>query len=123
MKRKLFCFLFLSILTYGKAYACEMSDTTHTPVPLIIKGSGGDNGDYHRGYSQSIVIYQDGGLLDFGTVYSGCSVVVINENGLTEYSGVVGTDGIVVLPDYLEGLFELQLTVDNIVYAGEILLE
>ena len=123
MERKIICFLILSILTFGKAYVCEKTDTTNTPVPLIIKGSGGDNGDYHRGNLPSIVIYQNGSLLDFGTAYSGCSVFLINENELIEYSGIVGSDGIVVLPDYLEGVYELRLNVGDIVYAGEILLE
>lgn len=123
MERKVICILFLSLLTFGKAFAYEKSDTTTTPVPLIIKGPGGDNGDYHRSHSPSIMIYQNGCLLDFGTPYSGCSVVLINVNELTVYSAVVSSDGIVVLPEYLDGVYELRLMVDNNIYCGVILLE
>ena len=123
MERKIICFLLLSLLAFGKTFAYEKSDTTTTPVPLIIKGPGGENGDYHRSHSSSIMIYQNGCLLDFGPPYSGCSVVLINVDELTVYSTVVSSDGIVVFPEYLDGVFELRLMVDNDIYSGVIFLE
>ena len=86
-----------------------------TPIP--------DHGEPHRGLESSIFIIQDGHTLNFGTDFSGCTIYLLDENEHIEYSGVVGSDGIVAVPDYLEGLFELRLTIDNIVYAGEIQLE
>lgn len=112
------------IVLFSSIMLCAYADGPEQIVYLTIDittapGQGGPP----KSPTQPICMYQNGHTLDFGTDYSGCAISLLDENELIEYSGVVGSDGIVAVPDYLEGLFELRLTVGNIVYAGEIQLE
>ena len=123
MKTKLLMIFAILIAFSLDVSAIEMNDSNTTPVPLKTNGPGNhDHGGFNRG-EEIVTIYQEDHVLNFGTDYSDCAISLLDENELIEYSGIVGSDGIVAVPDYLEGLFELRLTVDNIVYTGEILLE
>ena len=111
-------------LLFSSIMLCAYADGPEQIVYLTIDittapGQGGPP----KSPTQPVCLYQNGHTLNFGTDYSGCAVTLIDENELIEYSGIVGSDGIVVLPEYLMGVFELRLTADNIVYAGEILFE
>ena len=117
----IFTALTVNIYASQKQVNVSSADTiivrTDPTNPNPAQGSG------PRGLDTSIYLCQDGHFLEFEPCYSGCLVVLLDENELIEYSGVVGSDGIVVLPDYLEGVYELRLTVGTMVYIGEILLE
>ena len=113
MKRKMFF-----ILLFSSIMLCAYADGPEQIVYLTIDittapGQGGPP----KSPTQPVWLSQNGHTLNFGTDYSGCAVTLLDENELIEYSGIVGSDGIVVLPEYLMGVFELRLTVDNIVYA------
>lgn len=124
--KKVIMLMMLTALTVN-IYALQKQVTESSADTIIVRTDPTNpnpaQGSGPRGLDISIYICQNGHLLEFEPCYSGCVVMLVDKNEHIEYSGIVGSDGIVVLPEYLEGVFELQLTVDNIVYSGEIQLE
>lgn len=121
MKTKLFLLCSLLIAVFLNVNASERNDSTGTPIPLrdIPPGSP-DHGGFNRAPAAPFIIYQDGHTLNFGIECAGCAVILIDGNEATVFSGMVGTDGCVILPEYLEGLYVIHLIVDEALYEGEL---
>ncbi len=111
----------LLIAVFLNVNASERNDSTGTPIPLrdIPPGSP-DHGGFNRAPAAPFIIYQDGHTLNFGIECAGCAVILIDGNEATVFSGMVGTDGCVILPEYLEGLYVIHLIVDEALYEGEL---
>lgn len=121
MKTKLFLLCSLLIAVFLNVNASERNDSTGTPIPLrdIPPGSP-DHGGFNRAPAAPFIIYQDGHTLNFGIECAGCAVILIDGNDAIVFSGMVGTDGCVILPEYLEGLYVIHLIVDEALYEGEL---
>lgn len=121
MRTKLLLLCSLLIVVFLEANATERNDSSGTPIPLTdIPPGSPDHGGFNRAPAASFIIYQDGHTLDFGTACSSCTVTLIDGNEATAFSGIVGTDGCVILPEYLEGLYVIHLIVDEALYEGEL---
>ena len=121
MKTKLFLLCSLLIAVFLNVNASERNDSTGTPIPLrdIPPGSL-DHGEFNRAPAAPFIIYQDGHTLNFGIEYAGCAVILIDGNDAIVFSGMVGTDGFMALPEYLEGVYVIRFIFSDIVFQGEI---
>lgn len=71
--------------------------------------------------TSSLCIYQSDNVFYFGEAFVGCTVSLLYNN-VTVFSTVVDVNGQVVIPSSLTGVFELQITVDAVVYWAEVIL-
>ncbi len=92
---------------------------TDEPVKLT-KNNTHSNGGPHRSPEPSVIVIINDTYIEFDTLYSGCNVTIIDSDGLTVYSLIIDENGIISLPDNIEGIFELQLYVYDDIYTGEI---
>lgn len=68
-------------------------------------------------------VYIDGNILTFDASCIGCTISLVQDDEVIYTATVVETDdweGEVVLPEYLTGVFELQLQIGAITFVGEI---
>lgn len=68
-------------------------------------------------------VYIDGYTLSFDASCIGCTISLVQDDEVIYTATVVETDdweGEVVLPEYLTGVFELQLQIGAITFVGEI---
>lgn len=64
-------------------------------------------------------VFIDGNTLTFDATCIG-SVISLVQDGAIVYSAIIGEDCTIILPDYLSGIFELQLQRGSITFVGEI---
>ena len=77
----------------------------------------GEHGSLPKSPSPCLYIYMYGNNLDFGTNLAGCPVRLVQDDEVV-FSSLVETDGTVMLPTGLSGLYELQITVDDVIYSA-----
>ena len=77
----------------------------------------GENDGPHKSSTSSILVYQNGWTLDFGQDYAGCPVYLLL-NDVMVFSTIVGSDGLVMIPDSFIGIYELQIIIDTRVYSA-----
>ena len=68
-------------------------------------------------------VYIDGNILTFDASCIGCNISLVQDDEVIYTATVIETDdweGEVVLPEYLTGVFELQLQIGAITFVGEI---
>lgn len=92
------------------------------PIILTEKFDNPIDGHGDPGKSSTFLyVYQSGNGFYFGEAFVGCTVSLLFNN-VTVFSSVVNENGIVTIPPTIAGIFEMQLTVGNIVYWAEIQL-
>ncbi len=99
-------------------------DSTSTVVPLTPAPTPeiNPNGDGMRSPARPVYASLDGHTVSFNTSFAGCEVILIENDGFEVFTDYVDSDGFVIIPDEIIGIFELQLIVGDFIYAGEILL-
>lgn len=122
--KKLLLTLFLSAFFLGMSATqrqihVESSDTIIIPRtdPITPNPSQGDG---HRTTQTDLQVFQNGYILNFTPVYSGGSLELLDMNWNTVFSGIVDSDGYVLLPKYLEGVYVIRFIFSDIVFQGEI---
>lgn len=68
--------------------------------------------------SVPIYIFKDGNTLLCGSYFDICVVTLISKEDINVFSRVTDTNGTIILPDYLEGTFELCINKDGVLYTG-----
>lgn len=112
--------IFLSVLLSSFLLVANANETYHIVYLTIDITTAPAQGGPAKTPTQPLCIYQDGHILDFGTNFAGCTVSLLEEDETTVFSGFVGTDGFLILPGYLEGIYLIQLNVDGTIYEGVI---
>ncbi len=117
MKKKfLSIILILFVISFTDAIA---RDDNAKPIRL-------ENKDINRGHSGASrmpgyvpTAFLDGNTLTFDATCIG-SVISLVQDGAIVYSAIIDEDCTIILPDYLSGIFELQLQRGSITFVGEI---
>lgn len=64
-------------------------------------------------------VYLEDTTLSFEASCIGCTITLL-QNHNAVFTAIIDEDGIVVLPDYLFGVYELQLQFGSLTFVGEI---
>lgn len=118
--KKLF---FLLVFTFA-FFNMIKADVTAVEDPIILTEKNDNPIGGHGGPSKSptfLYMYQSGNVFYFGEAFVGCTVSLVYNN-VNVFSTVVDENGQVVVPSTLIGVYELQITVDDIIYWAEIQL-
>ncbi len=119
MKKLLFVFVFtFAFLNMIKADVAAVDD----PIILTEKNDNPISG--HGGPSKTptfLYMYQSGNVFSFDQSYEDCAVSLLLNN-VTIFTSIVDENGQVIVPSSLTGVFELQITVDDVVYWAEVIL-
>lgn len=113
--------LFIAIL-----FACIGYSSANADGKVIVITAKESNQDGHQPPRSPIRIpsvYIDGNILTFDASCIGCTISLVQDDEVIYTATVVETDdweGEVVLPEYLTGVFELQLQIGAITFVGEI---
>lgn len=118
--KKLFFLLVFSFAIFNMIKA----DVTAVDDPIILTEKFinpiGGHGDTPKSLT-FLYVYQSGNVFYFGEAFVGCTVSLLYNN-VTVFSTMVNENGQVVVPSTLTGVFELQITVDNVIYWAEVIL-
>ena len=92
------------------------------PVILHPTNNGESTGNPNKPRTPVVIpdVYIVGYTLSFDDSCIGCSITLLDEDECIVFMDVVDENGIVDIPNYLIGTFELQLVQGNITYSGEI---
>lgn len=121
--------LLLSICAFVLVIDCIAATYTNSnqndKVPLVLttKANNQGGGKLPRSPIHFPNAYIDGHTITFDSSCIGCSITLLQDD-IIIYSATVeendDMEGEVVLPDYLTGVFELQLERGSITFVGEI---
>lgn len=118
--KKLFFLLVFSFAFFNMIKADVM--VVDDPIILTEKNDNPISGHGSPGKSLTyLYVYQSGNVFYFGEAFAGCTVSLLFNN-VTVFSTVVNENGQVVVPSTLTGVFELQITVDDVIYWAEVIL-
>ncbi|MBQ0023982.1 MAG: hypothetical protein KBT29_12185 [Prevotellaceae bacterium] len=109
------------ILTFFVAIVFVLYADAENPV-ILHPTSLGKNSEHHQLPRTPILmpeVFIDGNTLTFDATCIG-SVICLVQDGAIVYSAIIGEDCTIILPDYLTGIFELQLQRGSIAFVGEI---
>lgn len=97
-------------------------DSTSTVVPLAPAPTPeiNPNGDGMRSPARPVYASLDGHTLSFSTSFAGCEIILIDTDGFGVFTGYVDSDGFVIIPGEIIGIFELRLIVGDSFYSAEI---
>ena len=118
--KKLFFLLVFSFAFFNMTKA----DVTAVDDPIILTEKIDNPIIGHEGPSKSLTflyVYQSDNVFYFGEAFVGCTVSLLYNN-VTVFSTMVNENGQVVVSSTLTGVFELQITVDNVIYWAEVIL-
>ena len=76
---------------------------TDEPVKLT-KNNTHSNGGPHRSPEPSVIVIINDTYIEFDTLYSGCSVTIIDSDGLTVYSLIIDENGDFYIGEWKKGL-------------------
>ena len=117
MRNKILFLLFMVL------FSISISATvTENPIKLTSNNTN-HNGTHHRSLPTEINVYQEGDVLTFGIDYSGFEIEIVDSDDSMVFYGIIDSNGLITLPDTLEGTYELRLIIEDTVFSGEILFE
>ena len=117
MKNVFFIFVFVFAF-----FSMANANVTSVDDPVILTEKFDNPVSGHEGPSKSptfVYVYQDGSTFYFGDSFAGCTVTLLLNN-VEVYSGIVGIDGNITIPEDFTGTFELCLYVGSQVFSAEI---
>lgn len=118
-------FVFISLLTAMLSLTSMIVYADPTDIELQVGYENPDdgNGGQHRGPVLIPCISIDNSTLYFTTPCDGCTLRLLDENGVVVYSTVIPTGTIsLILPSSLLGEYEIQIIQGNICFYGYIQL-
>ncbi len=116
-------FLMISLLTAMLSFTSVNVYADPTDIELQVGYEDPDDGDLgqQRGPVLIPCISIDNSTLYFTTPCDGCTLRLLDENGVVVYSTVIPIGTIsLVLPSYLIGEYEIQIIQGNICFYGYI---
>ena len=119
MKKKLLVLLLIIMASINTMMAQNPQDENLIVMNEKVVNPTGEHGGTPKSPNLYLYVYWYGNTLDFGMSLSGCPVQLLQDDNVV-FSTLVGTDGTVVLPTNLSGLYELQITVQTITYIAEL---
>ena len=117
--KKLFLLIVFAFSCFNLTKASVAADSIPIIMTQIIDKPIGEQGTPPKSPEATLLIHQDGSSFFFGQALAGCPVTLISDNAVV-YSDIVGTDGIVTIPQSYTGTFELCITIGSQVFAAEI---
>ena len=94
------------------AIGCNVADDP--PINLEIKnGPGGGN---PRMPAAPVYMNQHGNELSFDVQFAGCVVTLFESDGDSVFADMVSDEGIIMVPESISGVFELELSVGDLIY-------
>lgn len=118
--KKLFFLLVFSFAYFNMIKA----DVNAVDDPIILTEKFDNPIDGHGDPGKSstfLYMYQSGNVFSFDQSYEDCAVSLLLNN-VTIFTSIVDENGQVIVPSSLTGVFELQITVDDVVYWAEVIL-
>lgn len=120
MRRVIFlCTFIMLAIFYVLAENVPNGDLVVMTEKVVITSGGHENPP--KSPDTLLYIYQSDNVFFFGESYEGCIVSLLLDD-VTVFSTIVDENGQVVVPSSFAGVFELQLTVDNVTYWAEVQL-
>ncbi len=117
--KKLFLLIVFAFSCFNLTKASVAADSIPIIMTQIIDKPIGEQGTPPKSPEATLLIYQSGNTFNFGESLVGCTVTLLFNN-VVVYSDIVGTDGIVTIPQSYTGTFELCITIGSQVFAAEI---
>ena len=114
MKRFLIFFAFLSIFWYSSTEA-----SAQVIIDYKIEDPGSQQGEGERGTFTLPEVYQDDHEFIADSSCYGLTFRLVS-NGTVVFETIISSvnGGLVIVPDYFVGNFELQIQCDNIIFYG-----
>lgn len=80
----------------------------------------GEHNPYPRVPAAPIYVFYEGNTLTFPSAFIGCEFSLVDVNESLVYFDYVDENGIIEIPNTMEGVYELRLRIDDIIYISNI---
>lgn len=106
LKKLFVTVLIMAILPLSSFYV--YADSENIPLDVEYDDPNINQGGGHKTPILIPQVFIDGYTLYFYTPCDGCTLRLVNENGVTEYTTIINSSTL-ILPSYLSGEYEIQI--------------
>ena len=118
---KQFIFILLAFVTFCGTANADNPDQVITDSKIV--NPGGQNGNMPRGPITYPNVYQDGHVFTADSMCYGETLRLVQGDVVVcEYPILEENGGEVVIPNYINGIFELQVQIGDIIFYGFVTL-